>query len=110
MKQFKTVFSRYAEIDLIEILDYYQEMNPTYTKKILDRVEKRVEDLKHFPERGRVVPELERQNIMNYRELIEENYRIIYSIESNSVIIHSILDSRRNLEELLVRKFMYYYK
>ena len=110
MKQFKTVFSRYAEIDLIEILDYYQEMNPTYTKKILDRVEKRVEDLKQFPERGRVVPELERQNIMNYRELIEENYRIIYSIESNSVIIHSILDSRRNLEELLVRKFMYYYK
>ena len=110
MKRFKTVFSRYAEIDLIEILDYYQEMNPTYTKKILDRVEKRVEDLKQFPERGRVVPELERQNIMNYRELIEENYRIIYSIESNSVIIHSILDSRRNLEELLVRKFMYYYK
>jgi len=110
MKQFKTVFSRYAEIDLIEILDYYQEMNPTYTKKILDRVEKRVEDLKQFPERGRVVPELEKQNIMNYRELIEENYRIIYSIESNSVIIHSILDSRRNLEELLVRKFMYYYK
>ncbi len=110
MKQYKTVFSRYAEIDLIEILDYYQEMNPTYTKKILDRVEKRIEDLKQFPERGRVVPELERQNIMNYRELIEENYRIIYSIESNSVIIHSILDSRRNLEELLVRKFMYYYK
>ena len=110
MKHFKTVFSRYAEIDLIEILDYYQEMNPTYTKKILDRVEKRVEDLKQFPERGRVVPELERQNIMNYRELIEENYRIIYSIESNTVIIHSILDSRRNLEELLVRKFMNYYK
>jgi toxin ParE1/3/4 len=110
MKEYKTVFSRYAEIDLIEILDYYQEMNPTYTKKILDRVEKRIEDLKQFPERGRVVPELERQNIMNYRELIEENYRIIYSIESNSVIIHSILDSRRNLEELLVRKFMYYYK
>jgi len=73
-------------------------------------LKKRVEDLKQFPERGRVVPELERQNIMNYRELIEENYRIIYSIESNSVIIHSILDSRRNLEELLVRKFMYYYK
>ena len=110
MKRFKTVFSRYAEIDLIEILDYYQEMNPVYTKKILERVEKRVEDLKEFPERGRVVPELERQNIMNYRELIEENYRIIYSIESNTVIIHSILDSRRNLEELLVRKFMNYYK
>ena len=110
MKHFKTVFSRYAEIDLIEILDYYQEMNPVYTKKILERVEKRVEDLKEFPERGRVVPELERQNIMNYRELIEENYRIIYSIESNTIIIHSILDSRRNLEELLVRKFMYYYK
>ena len=110
MKRFKTVFSRYAELDLIEILDYYQDMNPTYTKKILDRIEKRVEELKEFPERGRVVPELETQNIMNYRELIEENYRIIYSIEIRTVIIHSILDGRRNLEELLVRKFMNYYK
>jgi len=110
MNKFKTIFSRYAELDLIEILDYYQDLNPTYTKKILDRIEKRVEELKEFPERGRVVPELERQNIMNYRELIEENYRIIYSIESKIVMIHSILDGRRNLEELLVRKFMNYYK
>ena len=110
MKKYKTVFSRYTELDLIEMLDYYQDMNPTYTKKILDRIEKRVEELKEFPERGRVVPELETQNIMNYRELIEENYRIIYSIEIRTVIIHSILDGRRNLEELLVRKFMNYYK
>jgi len=110
MNKFKTIFSRYAELDLIEILDYYQDMNPTYTKKILDRIEKRVEDLKEFPERGRVVPELEKQNIMNYRELIEEYYRIIYSIDSKTVIIHSILDGRRNLEELLVRKFMNYYR
>ena len=110
MKKYKIVFSRYAEIDLIEILDYYQEMNPIYTRKILDRIEQRVEELKEFPERGRIVPELERQNIMNYRELIEENYRIIYSIESSQVTIHSILDGRRNLQDLLVRKFMNYYK
>jgi len=110
MKKYKTVFSRYAEIDLIEILDYYQEMNPIYTRKILDKIEQRVEELKEFPERGRIVPELERQNIMNYRELIEESYRIIYSIESSTVTIHSILDGRRNLQDLLVRKFMNYYK
>jgi len=110
MKKYKTVFSRYAEIDLIEILDYYQEMNPIYTRKILDKIEQRVEELKEFPERGRIVPELERQNIMNYRELIEENYRIIYSIESSTITIHSILDGRRNLQDLLVRKFMNYYR
>jgi len=85
-------------------------MNPIYIKKILDRIEQRVQDLKEFPERGRIVPELERQNIMNYRELIEESYRIIYSIELKTVTIHSILDGRRNLEEILVRKFMNYYK
>ncbi len=95
---------------MIEILDYYQEMNPTFTKKVLDKIEKRVEELKECPERGRVVPELETQNIMNYRELIEQNFRIIYSIESNTIIIHSFLDGRRNLEELLVRKLMNYYK
>jgi len=52
MKQYKTVFSRYAEIDLIEILDYYQEMNPTYTKKILDRVEKKSRRFKAISRAG----------------------------------------------------------
>jgi len=106
---YKTIFSRYAEDDLIEILDYFSSKDPEYSLKLLKIIENRVAELKKFPERGRVVPELEKQNIVEYRELIEGNYRIIFAIEHETVIIHTIIDGRRDFEELIMNKLMRYY-
>jgi len=108
-KQYKTIISRYAKDDLVEILEYYSAKNEVYANKLLMVFEKRVEELKEYPEIGRVVPELEKQNILEYRELIEGNYRIIYAIEDKIVTIHTIIDSRRNLEELLIKKLLRMY-
>jgi toxin ParE1/3/4 len=108
-KHYKTIISRYAEDDLIEIIEYYNLKNEIYSQKLLLALEKKVEELKEYPERGRVVPELEKQNILEYRELIEGNYRIIYAIEDKNVIIHTIIDSRRNLDELLIKKLLRMY-
>jgi toxin ParE1/3/4 len=106
---YKTIFSRYAEDDLIEILDYLSSKDPEYSLKLLKIIENRVAELKRFPERGRIVPELEAQNIIQYRELIEGNYRIIFAIEDKTVIIHTIIDGRRDFEELIMNKLMRYY-
>ena len=108
-KYFKTIISRYAEDDLIEILEYYHKKNEVYTQKLLIALEKKVEELKEYPAKGRVVPELEEQNILEYRELIEGNYRIIYAIEDKTVIIHTIVDSKRSIEELLIKKLLRMY-
>jgi toxin ParE1/3/4 len=108
-KAYKPVFSWYAEDDLIEIIEYYQQKNSEYAGKLLMALEGRVKELKDYPERGRVVPELEKQNIVEYRELIEGNYRIIYSIQDSTVVIHTILDGRREIEDILINKLMRYY-
>ena len=106
---YKRIFYRYAEDDLLEIIDYYYEINPDFSKKLLLIMEETVDELKTFPERGRIVPELETQNINDYRELIENNYRIIYSIQEKTVIVHTIIDSRRNFEELIIKKLVRFY-
>ncbi len=108
-KKYKTIISRYAEDDLIEIIDYYFPINPEFSQKLLIAIENKIHDLKTFPTQGRIVPDLEKQNIIDYRELIEGNYRIIYSIEEEIVFIHTIIDSRRNLDEILLKKLMRYY-
>lgn len=108
-KHYKTIISRYAEDDLIEIVEYYVVKNESYAQKLLISLEARVEELKTLPERGRVVPELKKQNILEYRELVEGNYRIIYAIEGTIVTIHTILDSRRNIEDLLLKKLLRMY-
>ena len=41
--------------------------------------------LQEYPKSGRTVPELERQGITKYRELIQEYYRIVYEISGNKI-------------------------
>lgn len=106
MSKKKLIISRFAEDDLYEILDYYKSINFDYAKNLLVSFEEKIDMLKTFPEQGRLVPELEKQNIVDYRELIEGNYRIIYAIQEDTVIIHTIIDSRRNLEDLIIKKLM----
>jgi toxin ParE1/3/4 len=108
-KTYKVIFSRYAEEDVNEIIDYYLAVNKEYALKLLDDIETRVNELKKLPERGRIVPELEEQNIIEYRELIEGYYRIVYAMQSDTVIVHTIVDGRRNFEEIIVGKLMRYY-
>lgn len=108
-KAYKAIFSRYAEDDLVEIVEYYHQINPEYALKLLETIETRVNELKKFPERGRIVPELEEQHILDYGELIEGNYRLVYAVQEDMVVIHTILDGRRNFEELIINKLVKHY-
>ena len=101
-KKYRVIFSNFAEDDL-------KEINIEFSKSIFFSIEGKVQNLKDFPEFGRIVPELEKQNILEYRELVEGNYRIIYSIQDEYITIHTIVDSRRNIEELIIKKLMRFY-
>jgi toxin ParE1/3/4 len=109
-KTYRTIFSKSAEEDLDGIIDYYLAINVEYARKMLQSIEKRLSELKEYRESGRIVPELERQGIREYRELIEGNYRILFSIREDVVMVHEILDARRNVEELLLSKLMRNYE
>jgi toxin ParE1/3/4 len=95
-----------AENDLDEIILYIAQDNTQTALKILDRLQKKIFSLKNCPERGRWVPELLDKNIKDYRELIENPWRIIYKIENNDVHILMVIDGRRNVSEVLMKKLM----
>ena len=58
--------------------------------------------------RGRVVPELMKHGITRFRELIQGYYRIVYEIDGETVIVHTIIDGRRNFEEIIFSKLVRY--
>jgi toxin ParE1/3/4 len=95
-----------AICDIQEIVDYIAEDNGKIALEILDRLESRVNSLREYPERGRVVPELLNQNIMEYHEIIETPWRIIYKIVESNVFILTVIDGRRNVQDVLLRKLM----
>jgi mRNA-degrading endonuclease RelE of RelBE toxin-antitoxin system len=47
-----------------------------------------------------------RDNIKDYRQLIESPWRIIYKIDNEIVNVLLIIDSRRNTQDILVEKLI----
>jgi toxin ParE1/3/4 len=109
MKQYEVVLSQLAEIDINEIVSYYLQKNRDIALELYKRIKNRILELDNLPNKGRIVPELDTNGIHEFRELIEGNYRIIYSIHEMRVHILAVVDSRRNLDDILINKVIDFY-
>ena len=93
----KIFWSPLAVERLENIFEYISKDDSIIAQKMIERIFKKVESLSKFPERGRMVPEANRDEI---REVFESEYRIIYRIEPKRVFILSI----RNFKQLFPNK------
>lgn len=105
----EVIVSQFAEDDLNEIVEYYFSLSPNYVENIVSEFETNILSLQQYPKRGRIVPELDRQGISQYRELMQGHYRIVYEISEDKVIVHTIIDGRRNFEDIIISKLSRYY-
>jgi addiction module RelE/StbE family toxin len=106
VKEYSVTVTQTAEDDLDDIISYIANDNASIALKVLERLQKAINSLKYLPERGRRVPELLDKNIKEYRELIETPWRIIYKVENNDVHILTLIDGRRNAQDILTKKII----
>ena len=104
---YKIQWAEVAEKDLKAIVEYIAEDSPTNALKILKKIKQKASSLYTLPERGRIVPELQDQGILIYRELIIPPWRIIYRISEMKVYVLSVLDARQNVEDILLKRLIY---
>ncbi len=90
----KIFWSPLAIERLENIYNFIAKDNISAAQSLIENIFNKVESLLENSERGRMVPEINRENI---RELFEGEYRIIYRIENKSVFILTI----RNFKQLL---------
>lgn len=94
MSNFKIVWTEKSIQDLLSIKEYISrdsvERAETWVQELFDAGE----SLESLPSRGRVVPEFGKDNI---KELIIENYRLVYQIKKNSVEILTVFEGHRKL-------------
>ncbi len=105
-KKYKVIWSKVAEDDLINIIEYISVDSPSTALKIFKKIKQIANNLYIFPKRGRIVPELRDQGILQYRELIIAPWRIIYRIAEKNVYVLSLLDSRQNIEDILLKRLI----
>lgn len=92
--------------DLEGIVDFIlANDDPLKAARIYERIHDSVSRLAELPARGRIVPELRDEGLEMYRELlISKVWRVIYRVRGTRVVILSVLDGRRDLEELLLQR------
>lgn len=98
-----------ADKDVAGIIRFiYRREGSAMAREILKRFRKAKDQLRTLPERGRIVPELRRINILTFRELQIPPYRMMYQISEpeNTVFIHIVVDGRRDLAELLQARLL----
>lgn len=105
-RQYEVIWSIRASKDLEKIIQYIATDSPSNALKILRKIKDKASNLYRLPERGRVVSELQAQGIMQYRELIISPWRLVYRISHKSVYVLSVLDSRRNVEDILLQSLV----
>lgn len=96
-----------AKADLSEIYAYVEANDsPDSAEKLLSGLEVAVGTLAELPERGHFPPELDRLGIREYREIHYKPYRIVYAVVRGAVVVHAVLDGRRDMQTLLQQRLI----
>ncbi|MBM4083261.1 MAG: type II toxin-antitoxin system RelE/ParE family toxin, partial [Planctomycetes bacterium] len=90
-------WSEPALVDLEEIRDYIAKDSEYYATRLVEKIIQAVEALERFPAMGRVVPEAQDQSI---RELLVANYRVMYRIETERVLVLAAMHGARDMTRI----------
>ena len=90
----KIEWSDTAKNDLKGIIEYLSQDSPQYAEYFYERIFESIDNIKFFPEMGRRVPELKNPNM---RELILQNYRIVYQFLEDKIEIVTIFHGKKLL-------------
>ncbi|MBI5816044.1 MAG: type II toxin-antitoxin system RelE/ParE family toxin [Nitrospinae bacterium] len=93
----KISWSFHAADDLLAISEFIGKDSEFYSAAFARDCMAASRSLEIFPERGRVVPELDNPRI---RELFIKEYRLVYLIEGQSIVILGLIHGKRDLNTL----------
>jgi toxin ParE1/3/4 len=92
MTKVQIVWAEKARRDLHGIVRYLRQYSPEAAERTSKRITASIHQLAEFPLSGRAIPELPDTD---FRELIVDDYRVVYEPRGDTVEILSILHSRR---------------
>lgn len=98
-----------ADADIKRIVRFIMDREgPDMGEHILNKFEEAKKSLSTLPWRGRIPPEMERINVLTYRECQISPYRMIYEVrESESrVYVHMVVDGRRDLPDIMTARLL----
>ncbi len=93
----KVVWSPEAIEDLESIAEYISRDSAFYAQAVVAKILETGRSIQDFPWIGRVVPELEDENI---RERFVYSYRVVYQVDQNRILVVAVIHGKRLLENI----------
>jgi len=90
---FEVTWSPQVRDDLHGIAAYIAKDSPHYASAVVEKILAAGRSLEFLPWRGRVVPEIGRENC---RELFIYEYRLIYEVNGKLVQVQAVIHGRRD--------------
>lgn len=91
--------------DLDDVVEFVaSERGADDAERLYRKIVARIDSLSRFPRRARIVPELRRVGVREYRELIVSPYRVLFRPAERTVAILGALDGRRDLSEIILKR------
>ena len=78
--------------------EYIERDSPHFASALIHEAQLVAQSLKKFPQRGRIVPEVRDSSV---REIFVKQYRLIYEVGSNRVMILSFLHGARQFPQTI---------
>jgi len=100
-KKFHVEITVSAERDVREICDFIARDKPRAADQWIRTIHRKIRSLKSMPQRHEVIPEA-RELGVEYRHIISGNYRTIYRIDEDWVIVLRVIHAARLLDQSLL--------
>lgn len=103
----KVVVLASAEQDLQELRAYLvKNFSTTVWQATYSDLKKTIRHLAQFPLMGGVPDVLESLQLVQYRQVLSGKNRIIYEVRGDLVFVHLIVDVRRDMASVLMRRLV----
>jgi plasmid stabilization system protein ParE len=103
----KVVILESAEADLLELRRYIvKNFSASTWQATYGKLKESIRKLAAFPYLGAIPPELEAVHLTQYRQLLSGMNRFIYEVRQDTVYIHIVVDTRRDMKSLLMRRLV----
>jgi toxin ParE1/3/4 len=84
-----------ARADVLRIHSYLVDRNRTAADRAIERIERKLEQLRHFPFIGPERPSL----AAGIRAVVAGTHLIIYRVDAEAVVVLRIIDGRMDIDE-----------
>jgi toxin ParE1/3/4 len=103
----KVVVLESAQADLVELRSYIvKNFSVTTWQVTYAKLKLAIRNLALFPQLGGIPGELETLNLTQYRQILSGKNRIIYEVRQDAVYIQLIIDTRRDLKDVLMQRLL----